>query len=639
MTTAIEEKIEIIPISEIDDNPYQPRTHYSTKAIEELAGSIDQIGMRQIPEARRVDGRIQLAYGHLRKRAVAKLCKKKPKKWTGIPLRVKDLTDDEMFYFALEENLRRRDITPIEVARSVETFFTKYPEKKVTEVATKLGMTQGNVSNLRRVLTLPEKVLEKIEEDRINFTMGRELLILQGRTSERSKHDYLHDKTITEVITDEEMMLSAIGYIINPESANSRYLDCSKTVNGMKKAIYHVVNSHFHRLFQRMDYYSGRGDDPLFDQKKAGCEKCEHAIKAYETTNQARPFCTDSKCWEKLQEKHRKAAAAESAKKAEEEIRKRIEESAAAPAEPESISQEMPDAAVSETPGAVDETPQGVDETPDIVDETPGAVDETDGPTLAETFAKEREKAEKVPKALSDQATQAAGTRAVIIDLEDIRSGPYGLKDGYVQLEQEMGRMQDPEECLERCTTGFHYAYDSRRSGSDVGEKYICTNPRCVGKKKAAYTRDKNAAGTAKKKAEMAAIKRAVEETGQALDKPRLLLIIQSQIGGYHVASGFHSVNETKPKSWWWKKIMGEEFTPSLEDWSKFFKKAEAFTEEELAKLIVEFMLLTLCYQGEIGYYRAKTTDALNRMKIGITTEPKGEKKPTGKKKEAKTTT
>lgn len=631
-TVAVEEKIEIIPMDQIDDNPFQPRTHYSTKAIDELAGSIDQIGMRQIPEARRIDGRVQMAYGHLRKRAVAKLCKKKPKKWTGMPVRIKDLTDDEMFYFAIEENLRRRDITPIEVARSIETFFTRYPGKKVTEVAQKLSMTQGNVSNLRRVLTLPEKVLDKIEEDRINFTMGRELLVLQGRNSERNKHDYTQNKPVKEVVTDEEMMLSAIGYIINPESANSRYLDCSKTVNGMKKAIYHVVNSHFHRLFQRMDYYGGRGDDPLFDQVKAGCAKCEHMIKAYETTNQARPFCTNAECWEKLQEKHRKAAAAASAKKAEEEIRKRIQETPPEPdtAETESISQEMPDA-VSETIGTVDETIRGVDETPDIVDETPGAVDETGGPTLAETFAKEREKAEKVPKALSEQATQAAGTRAVIIDIEDIRSGPYGLKDGHVQLEQELGIMHDTAECLERCTTGFHYAFDSRHPERRAEEMYICTNPRCVGKKKAAYTREKNAAGTAKKKAEMSAIKRAVEETGKALDKPRLLLIIQSQIDGNHVDGG-NSWRTFQPAIWWWKKVMGEEYKLEYRHrHDEIYKSAAKKSEEDLARLIVDFMLQALAYQGEVLHYKIKTTDALSRMKIGINIDGK-----TGDKEEDK---
>lgn len=60
----------LVPLDDIDDNPWQPRQTYDPAALEELAASIETNGLQQPPAGRRTaGGRIQLTFGHRRKRA------------------------------------------------------------------------------------------------------------------------------------------------------------------------------------------------------------------------------------------------------------------------------------------------------------------------------------------------------------------------------------------------------------------------------------------------------------------------------------------------------------------------------------------------------------------------------------------
>ncbi|GAI93669.1 unnamed protein product [marine sediment metagenome] len=60
--------VEQIELELIQDNPYNPRKHYPQTKVREMGQSLREVGLRQVPEGRRVDGRVQLAYGHMRKR-------------------------------------------------------------------------------------------------------------------------------------------------------------------------------------------------------------------------------------------------------------------------------------------------------------------------------------------------------------------------------------------------------------------------------------------------------------------------------------------------------------------------------------------------------------------------------------------
>lgn len=653
--------IQNVKLELIDDNPYQPRTHYSTNKIEEIAYSIKEIGLRQTPEARPADGRFQLAYGHLRKRSIAKLVREKPKdacteaagmiKQGAMPLDVKDISDHLMLLYGIEENLRRDDITPLDLARSAEIYCTKLG-KSETELAKKLNMTQGNVSNMRRVLRLPQKVLQYIEEGKINFTMARELLIFQGLKAEGFEREWSRKEgeMVSKPKDEEYLMAEAIRGI------GGQYGPAA-TVDGIKKSIFNVAERNFKWLEHMTQSWAGTDKNPLFDTRAAGCLQCPKMIRCWETKSQSRHFCTDTKCWEKKQEAHKKQQSAEAKKKMEEDIARRVAADERERQERQPISQE-----IAQEPDIVDYIPEeereGARKAIDHFKNDPrkilcrtclnvGHCDRTsmyavsgvgadevlacDNYMGAEDAKKVREKAIiKIPPELKELAKEKAGTRAEVLDLRELRCGCYGdLKTGYVLLnggfrENTLDIMVEPEECTERCTKGFHYAFDSEpRRGygeeKEPGVYSVCTNPKCVAQKKAAFTRAKNAAGQAKKKAELEAIKKSIAET-ERLDHARMKLIILAMID--RDRSYYYSSDREVAK------FFLEKFNvqPVKEGYSidagktkeALFAAIDKAPEGKLAKVIVELMLHQLTYQGDIKEYKILTTQPLNWMGIGM---------------------
>lgn len=308
------ERITIDP-EKLKDNPFQPRSHYPTKTIEEIAYSIEQVGIIHVPTGRHVNGHYELAEGHLRKRAWIKLKKKDPKKWGEMPLDVREFTDNEMAVIALEENLRRQDITPLEQARAIDIYLNHFTDVTEVALAKTLNMTQGNISNMRRVLKCPEEILQKIVDGKINFTMARELLVFQGLNAGYTT-DYRKGKEIQIPKDEKWLMLEAIHGITAQYGRPS-------TVDGIKKCIFDVAERQF-KWLDKQDGYWGRDHNPLFDTRAAGCLKCDKMIRANETKSKVRHFCTDEECWNKKQEEHVAKQAVKAKEKMEADIAERI---------------------------------------------------------------------------------------------------------------------------------------------------------------------------------------------------------------------------------------------------------------------------------------------------------------------------
>jgi ParB/RepB/Spo0J family partition protein len=658
--------VEYFDPEKIKDNPYQPRRSYSPRRIDELASSIEQNGLLEIPMGRRNNGDIEIAFGHIRKRGFIKLKKKNVKKWPTMPVDIRKISDHEMAVFALEENLKRTDITPIDLARSVTKYFEVFPETTETELAKKLVMTQGHISNMRRVMRLPEEVLGKIDEGRITFTMARELLIFEGLTAtgKESRYSRKEERYIDIPKDSKWLMLNAIKSIVTPGS-ESRYGSYPCSVDGMQKSIHSTAQGNFKPLGTSNDYGYSR-EEVLFDVDKVGCKECKSMFKTHPFKTRTCMWCADPKCWEKNQKKHKEKRAAEAKKKMQEDILTRVATTETERQAKVGISQEIPSAAPivdsipEEEKGAAQERiKQLKDVSPNRPCLTCLSVGHCDGTGVYsvsgagkdEVFAcdnymgkkeaKEvREKATlKVPPEVMELAKEKAGSRAEILDLNELRAGFYSdLKQGYVLLDNILDIMENSKECLETCTRGFHYAFDSKEKPSWRQEdenkvSYVCTDPKCVAKKKAAYTRALNAAGQAKKKVEMAAIKQAVTETVN-LDHARMKVLVLSQLKTEH---SYYS-SDDKDINWFLNKlkIKPQKTNYGSTDHDKtlraIIEAVDKLSEQELAKVIVEFTLMKLTYKGDIKQYKILTTESLNWLGIGVSTE-KGDDKSNLRKK------
>lgn len=621
--------IERIDLELIHDNPYQARSTYHRKDIDDLAHSIKTHGLLQVPPGRRKDGNVELGFGHLRKRAFAKLAKKDPEQWGKMPIDIRHLSDEQMALFALEENLKRRDISPLETARAVDKYLNSFLAKTETELAGYLNMTKGTVSNMRRVLRLPEKILEKIDEGRINFTQGRELIILE------------------KLENSEELMRTAIRGIRTEGMGYGH----ANTVEGMQASVHGVVENHCRPLDKQWEGYRW---DILFDTRAAGCLECDKMIRTHPTKSATAHWCLDDKCWDRHQEEHREKASATAKARMEEDILKQAAQSVTEVAEAGAVSKWKPSPVIVNETGFAIPLPCDSCAKAETCDRTYFHV-ATDGSSRLVCEEKVKvapEEVKEVPPEIPEDilalAREKAGTRAEVLDVNDIVTKDYyrrEVKSGYIVLkgwyQDELRFMDDPEECTERCTHGFHFGFDSKAKEGPVFN--ICTDTKCAAKKKAAFTRAKNAEGQARKKAEVKAVKEAIDLVGQVISDgkqlldeegkfantvvvPRatLKLVLLSQVKGAHISKYAYGGEKYKlPSAWLWDKVSAGTKEEKRND-EALFKAIDNWDDEELARLVVEMAFYYLTDKGDIGTYEIKATEPLKWMGVTIQTETTG---------------
>ena len=172
------EELKLIRISDIQKNPYQPRKEFSKEKIEELAQSIKENGLIQ-PMIVRQSPAIgyEILAGERRYRAsiAAGL--------SEVPVIIKKLSDQDMMIHSIIENLQREDLNPIEEAKAYQSLIDKgYTH---TDIAEKMGKSRPYITNLVRLLTLPDFILTEVEAGKLSQAHAR--LLIQLSTDEQKK--------------------------------------------------------------------------------------------------------------------------------------------------------------------------------------------------------------------------------------------------------------------------------------------------------------------------------------------------------------------------------------------------------------------------------------------------------------------
>ena len=157
-----------IGLDRIKPNPYQPRESFDDAETEELAASIRSKGVLQPVLVRRKGTGYELIAGERRMRAARRAG------LSSVPAIVRDVADRELLEIALIENEQRVDLNPIESARSYERMIGEF-QLSQTELADVLGRDRSTVSNLLRLLRLPEKVQKLVQERALSMGHARAL--------------------------------------------------------------------------------------------------------------------------------------------------------------------------------------------------------------------------------------------------------------------------------------------------------------------------------------------------------------------------------------------------------------------------------------------------------------------------------
>jgi ParB family chromosome partitioning protein len=166
-----------VPIDQIDPNPFQPRRQFDPAEIAALADSIRQHGMLQPVLVRAVNDRYQLIAGERRLRASVEA------QLHEIPARVMDLDDQRVSELAMVENLQREDLNALEKAVAFRDYLGRYGGTQ-EELAGRLGLDRSTISNLIRLLDLPEEIQDAVRNKKISQGHARAILGLPDADSQ-----------------------------------------------------------------------------------------------------------------------------------------------------------------------------------------------------------------------------------------------------------------------------------------------------------------------------------------------------------------------------------------------------------------------------------------------------------------------
>lgn len=168
---AREDELRELPVDLISPSPSQPRRRFDEEALQALAGSLGERGVLQPVLVRpRAGGTYELVAGERRWRAaqIAGL--------ETIPALVRAREDAEALELALIENMAREDLNPVEEARACAALVDELGLTR-GQVGVRVGRSRVAVSNLMRLLDLPDEVLDLLESGSLSEGHGRALLL------------------------------------------------------------------------------------------------------------------------------------------------------------------------------------------------------------------------------------------------------------------------------------------------------------------------------------------------------------------------------------------------------------------------------------------------------------------------------
>ncbi|HEY4451875.1 MAG TPA: ParB/RepB/Spo0J family partition protein [Solirubrobacteraceae bacterium] len=169
-----------LPIELISPNPRQPRRGFDQSALDALAASLGEQGVLQPILVRpRPGGRYELVAGERRWRA-ARIAG-----FERIPALVHDREDAATLEVALIENMAREDLNPIDEARACAALVEEL-ELTREDVGRRVGRSRVAVSNLIRLLDLPDGALELLERGALSEGHGRALLLAEDHAARTS---------------------------------------------------------------------------------------------------------------------------------------------------------------------------------------------------------------------------------------------------------------------------------------------------------------------------------------------------------------------------------------------------------------------------------------------------------------------
>jgi ParB family chromosome partitioning protein len=178
--TASKSKGEVLylEIAKIAPGKFQPREDFDDQKLNELISSIKEKGVLQPILIRKTDSGFEIIAGERRFRAARAL------KLDKIPVMIKDVKDEDALIISLIENIQRQELNPIEEARAFARLLDKFSLSQ-DNIAKALGKDKATVSNILRLLKLPDDIQKCLAKSEISFGHAKALLSTEDIQQQR----------------------------------------------------------------------------------------------------------------------------------------------------------------------------------------------------------------------------------------------------------------------------------------------------------------------------------------------------------------------------------------------------------------------------------------------------------------------
>ncbi|AZL15633.1 ParB/RepB/Spo0J family partition protein [Rickettsiales endosymbiont of Stachyamoeba lipophora] len=200
----------IIDIELIRPGKFQPRKHFSEESLQELAQSIKSKGLIQPVIVRKIEDYYEIIAGERRFRAskIAGL--------TKLHVVIINITDKEALEFALLENIQRENLSPIEEAEAYQQLVEKFAYTQ-EQLANELGKSRSHITNLLRLLNLPDKIKGYLDKGQL--TVGHAKILVGNIHAEEIADNIIEKKlSVREV---ESLLKNPNKLKLSQQPANS----------------------------------------------------------------------------------------------------------------------------------------------------------------------------------------------------------------------------------------------------------------------------------------------------------------------------------------------------------------------------------------------------------------------------------
>ena len=259
-------------------NHYQSETGIDQDKVQEIKASVQQYrdngqkGLLELPTARlNADGCYEFAFGRHRRQAFIELAAEDAF-WSEIPLNVQDLTDQEMLELMGIEQMHRRDVGILEIAETFHRYMTDFNKTSV-DMALKFGKSEEYVRSAIRMLNLPEKAKDRMQEGKLNVTGARAVL------------------TLTRVLpNDESALQDALESIEAGEPAEEAIADALRD-SGKVRFIHSSSFSTSEKTFKYLPPLAVKDVEPLYREIYGDydAERQQQALNEYQRMSAKKP--------------------------------------------------------------------------------------------------------------------------------------------------------------------------------------------------------------------------------------------------------------------------------------------------------------------------------------------------------------